>query len=305
MPDSAPIPTGRMIDGWRLERLIARGAMGALYGAVDPQHDRCCAIKVVVPPPDLSPADRDALLARVDAEAAALARLSHPGIVQIYAAGRLPEGAWLRMELLPGCTLQRYTLPGRLLPEPALLELGARIAQALAHAHGHGVVHRDLKPENVLVDWSSSRRVVLTDFGVARLDDASRTRTGLVVGSPAYMAPELLTGQPPDARSDLYALGVLMFQLLTGRLPYEAAGLGDLLRQIARGELPDLQALRPGLEPALAQAVEGLLARRPADRPADAGAVASAWQALAASQLVPDADGAKSRRSGAPGSSPA
>jgi serine/threonine protein kinase len=294
MSDTGPLPVGRTIDGWRLERLIARGAMGALYGAVDPQHDRCCAIKVVAPPPDLSPADREAMLTRVDAEAAALSRLSHPGVVQVYACGRLPEGAWLRMELLPGCTLHRYTQPGRLLPEPAVLQVGAQIAQALAHAHSHGVVHRDLKPDNVLVDWASGR-VVLTDFGVARLDDASRTRTGLVVGSPAYMAPELLMGQPPDARSDLYALGVLMFQLLSGRLPYEAAGLGELLRLVARAEPPDLRLLRPGLEPALAASVEGLLARRPADRPADADAVASAWLALAGHQELPDGDGAKSR----------
>jgi len=293
MADPGPLAIGTTIDGWCVARLIARGAMGALYGAVDARRDLVCAIKLVAPPPDLSTADRQALLDRVDGEAAALARLSHPGIVKVFGSGRLPQGAWLRMELVPGCTLQRYTAPGRLLPEPAVSQVGLRIAQALAHAHAHGVIHRDLKPDNVLVDWASGR-VVLTDFGVARLDDASRTRTGLVVGSPAYMAPELLTGQPPDARSDLYALGVLMFQLLTGRLPYDASGLGELLRQVARGELPDLRALRPGLDPALAAAVQALLARSPADRPADAAAAVVLWQDLAVQQ-VPQRDGAKSR----------
>ncbi|MDH4052724.1 MAG: serine/threonine protein kinase, partial [Rubrivivax sp.] len=182
------------------------------------------------------------------------------------------------MDLLHGCDLVRYTRPGRLLPEPVVLRLAERIARALAHAHARGVVHRDLKPANVMVDWAADR-VTLTDFGLARLADAERTRTGLVLGSPVYMAPELLAGEAASARSDQYALGVLLYQLLTGELPFDALQLGELLRQVAQQAPLPLQAHRPDLPSDLLaplQALIGeLLAKRAADRPTDGDALAA------------------------------
>jgi eukaryotic-like serine/threonine-protein kinase len=133
----------------------------------------------------------------------------------------------------------------------------------------------------VMVDWAGGR-VTLTDFGLARLDDAARTRSALVPGSPGYMAPEMLAGAPPDARSDLYALGVLLFELLAGRRPHEAASLGELLQRVATDAAPDLRALRPDLPAPLADALARTLARRPAQRPADARTLAAELQAAAA-----------------------
>ncbi|WP_237716018.1 serine/threonine-protein kinase, partial [Rubrivivax gelatinosus] len=136
---------------------------------------------------------------RFAAEAETTRRLQHPDIVRVLDAGHDDTGPWLVMELLPGCSLERYTHAVRLLPEPVVIGVMARVARALAYAHGRGVVHRDLKPSNVIVDWSS-RRVTLTDFGLARRADGDSTRTGLVLGSPAYLAPEQLAGAPATPR---------------------------------------------------------------------------------------------------------
>jgi eukaryotic-like serine/threonine-protein kinase len=160
-----------------------------------------------------------------------------------------------------------------------VLDLGARIASALHHAHGAGVVHRDVKPANVMVDWARGT-LKLADFGLARLADAERTRTGLVLGSPAYMAPEQLAGETATPASDLYALGVVLFQLLAGRLPHDDTSLGELLRQVAGVPAPDLRTVRPDLPAPLALLVGALLAKRPAERPADAEAAAARLQAI-------------------------
>jgi serine/threonine-protein kinase len=172
------------------------------------------------------------------------------------------------MERVRGVDLSRYTQPNRLLPETLVLRIGARLAAALAHAHARGVVHRDLKPANVLVNLAEGQ-VKLADFGVARLDDARMTRTGLTLGTPSYMAPELLTGAPASRASDAYALGVLLFEMLTGRRPHQASSLGELLHQIAREPATALAALRPDLPAPVLAAIEQLLAPDPARRPAD------------------------------------
>jgi len=295
--DPGPLRPGQVFAGCRVERLIARGGLGALYAATDLAAGELRALKVVAPAPGAADGELAEAARRFAQEAQAMARLQHPDIVRVHRAGQAQGLSYLVMDLLGGGDLSRYTRPARLLPEAVVLRLAERLARALAHAHAQGVVHRDLKPENVMVDWAADR-VTLTDFGLARLADAERTRTGLVLGSPAYMAPELLAGQEADARSDLYALGVLLYQLLTGELPFDAPALGELLRQVASVPAPDLRQRRPDLPPALAAVLAQLLAKRPAERPPGAAAVAEQLAACRAALAAPPAaaaDGAKSR----------
>jgi eukaryotic-like serine/threonine-protein kinase len=264
---------------YRVLRTLGQGSMGVVYLAAEEGSGAAVALKVI----DLAAAGGSVApseaRARFLAEAEPMRRLQHPDIVALHAAGEEAGHGWLAMELISGTSLERYTRPARLLPEAVVLGVGARIARALHHAHGAGVVHRDVKPSNVMVDWARGQ-LKLADFGLARLADAERTRTGLVLGSPAYMAPEQLAGGPATPAGDLYALGVVLFQLLAGRLPHDEASLGELLRQVASVPAPDLRRIRPTLPAAVAAAVAALLAKRPADRPADAAVAAAQLLAL-------------------------
>jgi serine/threonine-protein kinase len=282
---TGPVVPGQQLAGCRIDRLLAQGAQGALYAALDTASGEWRALKVLTPGVGAAEGERADALRRFEQEAQVAARLDHPDIVRIHRSGSEAGLAFLVMDLLPGCDLGRYTRPGRLLPEPVALRVAERVARALAHAHGRGVVHRDLKPANVMVDWSADR-VTLTDFGLARLADAERTRTGLVLGSPVYMAPELLAGEAADARSDLYALGVLLYQMLAGALPFDAPQLGDLLRQVAQQPPAPLRTHRPDLPAGtlapLQALLSDLLAKRPGQRPGDGGALADRLAALRA-----------------------
>lgn len=261
---------GDLIGGWRLLRPLGGGEGGQVHLALSPDGQRTAALKIIA----LPSADA-AARQRFERQTAALRQLEHPDIVALWAAGIDGEQAWIAMEPVPGTDLGRYTHPARLLPEPLVVAAGARIAAALAHAHRAGLVHRDLKPANVLVHLPSGTLKV-ADLGLARPLGTDSTRTGVIAGTPAYMAPEQLAGLAPDARTDLYALGVTLFELLSGRRPHEAESMGELLRRVA-GEPPhDLAALRPDLPAPLTALVMRLLAREPALRPRDGDAVAAA-----------------------------
>jgi serine/threonine protein kinase len=278
LPAGALVP-GTLLGGYRIERLIGRGAMGAVYLATDPRNDAPVALKTLALAQEFDDAEHDSARARFLQEAAAASRLQHPDIVTLYGAGEDRGIAYLAMEALAGADLSRYTRPSRLLPEPVVLRIVARVADALAYAHRQGVVHRDVKPANVMVDLPT-HQVKVTDFGIARCTDAARTRTGLIIGTPAFMAPEQLAGEAPDAASDLYALGVMLFQLLTGRLPYEGESMGRLLQAIGSGPPLELHALRPALPAALAPLMQRLLAKRARERWRDGREVAAALLAV-------------------------
>ena len=269
---------GSRLGGVRIERLLTRGAMGALYLAFDEADGAPVAVKAVVLGQPGDPALAGAQ-GRFQHETLNAVRLRHPGIVTTHGAILQDGMGYVAMDLLSGTDLSRYTRPARLLPEPLALEIAARVAEALAYAHRQGVVHRDVKPANVMFDPAIDS-LKLTDFGLARAVDAEATRSGVLLGSPAYMAPELLAGVRADAASDLYALGVLLFQLLTGRLPFEGDSMGALLRAMATQAPQTVRTLRPDLPAAQAAALDRLLApvlaRAPAERQRDGDAWANA-----------------------------
>ncbi len=269
---------GDRIAQWRLLRRIGQGAHGTVYLADDAASGQAVALKLVALPPGAEAAAAQAAFMQ---RARAVMQLVHPDVVALHAAGIEGPLGWLAMEPVPGGDLARYTQPSRLLPERLVVQLGQRLARALACAHRMGIVHRDLKPANVLVHWPGGI-VKLADFGLARFADAEQSATGFVLGSPAYMAPEQLAGAVPTPRSDLYALGTLLYQLLAGRLPHEGGSMGELLRQVASEPAPDLARLRPGLPPALPSLVARLLVKRADDRPGDGDAVAAELGAVAA-----------------------
>jgi eukaryotic-like serine/threonine-protein kinase len=259
---------------YTIVRSLGGGGLGEVFHATDTSTGQNVALKLV-PLPRRSDAEAfNEARGRFLVEAYATRRLNHPHIASVLNAGEQNGQAWIAMELAPGSDLSRYTREPRLLPEPMVLRLSARVASALACAHEAGIVHRDVKPSNVIVHWGSDS-VKLTDFGIARSADSQVTRTGFVPGTPAYQAPEQLAGALPSERGDLYALGVMMFELLAGRLPFEAPSMGQLLMQVARTPAPDLRSLQPAVSEATSRFVAALLAKDPMARPWPAARVAS------------------------------
>lgn len=275
-PDREAHGPGRVIAGrFRLQQLLGRGAAGEVHQAIDQRDGRTVALKLIRRRDEGAPPE-----GADDREQVAGWRLRHPGIAGLIDAGSDGGLRWLAMEFAPGVALTRYTDPARLLPEGVVLRIGARIAEALAHAHALGVVHRDLKPSNVRIDLPTMG-VTLLDFGVARIDDGMNTRTGLTLGTPAYMAPEVLAGQPASTAADVYALGVILYELMAGRRPHDGATLGELLRSVAERPMPDLGGRCPHLSGPVAEAVHLALRREPKERPSDLVAYASSLEALA------------------------
>ena len=268
---------------YRTVRMLGQGTLGRVFLALDDQG-QAVALKVIALGPGLDAEDASAANAargRFLVEAYATRALRHAHIAAVLAAGEAHGYGWMAMELVPGTDLTRYTRQPRLLPDAVVLRIGERVARALACAHAAGIVHRDLKPANVMIDWPTDT-LKLTDFGLARLQNAEATRTGLVLGSPSYMSPEQLSGALPSPASDLYALGVTLFELFTGQLPHQAPTLGELLRQVATLPAPALVAMRPHTPPAVAALVQRLLSTRASDRPALAADVADELAALGA-----------------------
>jgi eukaryotic-like serine/threonine-protein kinase len=275
------LPPGTVLGGVAISRPIGRGATAVVYSGLDIATQASRAIKVWCPQGGSEDA---AARQRFLQEAQHTMGLAHPGVVRVFGGGSQAGLAFIVIELFAGGSLARYTRSEHRLPEPLVLEIAAQLAQGLAHAHRQGIVHRDVKPSNALFD-PATRRAALGDFGLARASDAEASRSGLFLGSPVYMAPELLAGQAPDAHSDLYALGVLTYELLAGRPPFEAASMGALLRAVAQSPPPPLATLRPDWSAAAATQLdrlfEPLLAKQSAHRPGDGQAWAAEARATA------------------------
>ncbi len=268
LPDSAPDGPAITPKDWphlrnySLLREIGRGAMGRVYLAQDRRSGERIALKTLRLSREFEGFALDEARVRFGREAEAARSLHHPDVVRVFEAGEEDQVVYIAMECLRGQELSSHTHPGNLLPMAEVVDIGARVASALAHAHRQGVIHRDIKPSNVMYD--APRRVVkVMDFGIARVVDGSRTRTGLVLGSPLYMAPEQLMGRTVDGRSDLYGLGVTLFQLLCGQLPLQGKSMPELIQAVTQKPAPDLRSLRPGLPPVLCDIVSLLLEKRP------------------------------------------
>ena len=277
--DPRALDTVRRIGPYVVERDIGRGAMGMVLQCRDERNGEPVAVKTMALGREFHGEALEGARERFFREAEMAGRLQHPDIVTVREVGESGGVAYIAMELLSGRDLSELAQPSRLLPVPMVLGITARVAQALAYAHRQGVTHRDIKPANIMVELQSGM-VKVTDFGIARVIDSTQTRTGLVLGTPSFMSPEQMAGARVDGRSDLYALGVTLFQLLTGALPHKANSMAELLRSIGNDVAPDIRTLRPELPEALADVVALALEKRPEVRYADGDAMAADLHAV-------------------------
>jgi serine/threonine-protein kinase len=260
---------GRAVPGilgrYQVLEPIGRGAMGYVYLGRDPMINRIVALKVIDLAEEFDATEIELASASFLREAEVAGRLSHPNIVTIYDVGEQDSHAYIAMEYLKGRHLSEFAAPDTLLPVDLVLELLSLTADALDYAHAENVVHRDIKPANIMYD-SISGGLKITDFGIAKLIDVSRTRTGIVLGTPAFMSPEQLEGHNVNGHTDLFALGVSLYQLLTGHLPFRGASMTKLMFVIANEPHQAVTAVRPGLPPSLDAIVDRALAKDPAER---------------------------------------
>jgi eukaryotic-like serine/threonine-protein kinase len=254
-----------MLGRYQVEKELGKGAMGTVYLGKDPKIGRVVAIKTLALSQEFEGDDLVDARERFFREAETAGRLQHQHIVTIFDAGEEHDLAYIAMEFLKGKDLADQCKEDALLPVPTVLSIVERVAQALAYAHRQNVVHRDIKPANIMYEQDSDT-VKVTDFGIARITDSSKTRTGLVLGTPSFMSPEQIAGKKVDGRSDLYSLGVMLFQMLTGKLPFRGDSMAELMYKIANEEATDIRDTRPELGPRTAHAVATALSKRPDTR---------------------------------------
>ena len=254
-----------MLGRYQVDKELGKGAMGVVYLGKDPKIGRVVAIKTMALSQEFSGDELVDARERFFREAETAGRLQHQNIVTIFDAGEEHDLAYIAMEFLKGKDLLDFCKDGNLLPAPKVLSIVARVAEALAYAHRQNVVHRDIKPANIMYEIDSDT-VKVTDFGIARITDSSKTKTGLVLGTPSFMSPEQLAGKKVDGRSDLYSLGVMLFQMLTGVLPFRGESMAELMYKIANEEAPDIRLVRKEFPESLANLVALSVSKRPETR---------------------------------------
>ncbi len=255
MNDSDAKPTfGR----YEVTRSLGRGAMGTVYLGRDPKINREVAIKTMEYT-EVSAAELPDVKKRFFREAEAAGKLSHPNIVAIYDAGEEHDMAYIAMELLSGEDLAIYCQADNLLPIERVLTIITEVTEALEYAHNQGVVHRDIKPANIML--LKDGHIKVADFGIARVVDASHTKTGLIMGTPSYMSPEQLAGKNVDGRSDLFALGVLLYQMLSGTKPFKGDNITAIMYAITHNAHTPLSEVAPGISECVENMVDKLLSK--------------------------------------------
>ncbi|MBF0169731.1 MAG: serine/threonine protein kinase [Nitrospinae bacterium] len=282
----------KRLGRYEIVRELGRGGMGIVLEGRDPMIDRSVALKIIKLSGMGSAMEERELRERFFIEAKAAGRLIHPHIVTIYDVGEEGGKSFMAMEFVEGVDLAGILSDEGPLPLARAAKIVAQIADGLAYAHEHHIVHRDVKPGNILI--TRGDRVKITDFGLARLTTAagSVTQTGHAVGSPSYMSPEQVQGLPLDGRSDLFSLGVLFYELVTGRRPFEGEGLTNIIFKIIKDNPLPASALNPQLPPALDRVIGKMLAKSPEERYGNGHELAAA---LAPFTSTPETDADRER----------
>jgi branched-chain amino acid transport system substrate-binding protein len=271
--------SGQMLGRYRIEQQLGAGGMAVVYKALDMNLEREMAIKFIRAD-SFPPTRLDEILKRFEREAKSLARMSHAHIVKVYDYGEYQAAPYLVMEYLPNGTLKDRM--GAPMPYPEAVDLLLPVASALQYAHRHGVLHRDVKPANILLN--AEGEPVLGDFGIAKLleteDGVTLTATGVGIGTPEYIAPEQGMGLQIDARADIYALGVVFYELITGQKPFTADTPMQVVFKHVHEPLPDPRLLVPGLPQAVVAVLNKAMAKDPGNRYSDAGQLVAALEGL-------------------------
>jgi serine/threonine-protein kinase len=267
--------TPQRLGRYVIERKLGRGAMGAVYLARDPRINRPVALKVIPIEKEFEDEELEEARLRFFREAESAGRLTHPNIITVFDAGEDKHLAYIAMEFLPGVPLTVYTDPKKLLAPGKALELCARTADALDYAHNQGVIHRDIKPANLLYN-AKQDLLKISDFGVARMTDNNRTKTGIVLGTPMYMSPEQLNAEELTGHSDLFSLSVTLYELLTGEAPFRATNIAVLMTKITTEDPTPVSNRRAGIPPSVDSVLFKALAKRPENRFSNGGEMAIA-----------------------------
>jgi len=254
-----------MLGRYEVEKELGKGAMGIVYMGRDPKISRVVAIKTMALAQEFEEDELEEVKERFFREAETAGRLNHPNIVTIYDAGEEHDLAYIAMEFLKGHDLARYCKPDNLLDMNTVISIVARSAEGLDFAHQQNVVHRDIKPANIMYEPESDI-VKITDFGIARITDSSKTKTGMVLGTPSYMSPEQLAGKKVDGRSDLFSLGVMLFQMLSGSLPFKADSMASLMFKITNEEPADVRTIRADIPEGIATIIKRAMVKNADER---------------------------------------
>lgn len=272
---------------YEIEREIGRGAMGVVYLGKDPKIARTVAIKTLSYQAFEDNELRD-LKSRFFREAEAAGRLSHPAIVTVYDVGEEADLAFIAMDYAKGRPLSEFGKPGRLLPLAKVLDIVARVADALDYAHRQKIIHRDIKPGNILFNPDNGE-IKITDFGIAKISDDSRTRTGSVMGSPLYMSPEQLKGQKVTGATDTYSLGITLYKLVCGETPYQGDTLANLTYQILNKRPRSVREFNPELPNGVVRLINKAIQREPDKRFLSAATMAEALRRQASREAREEA----------------
>jgi serine/threonine protein kinase len=265
---AAPIPDLKTLGRYNIERVLGKGAMGVVYEGVDPRLGRRVAIKTILKAHLDEDTGKDFAM-RFVREAQAVARLNHPNIVQVYDFGEENEIAYLVMEFIKGKELKNFFDANERFDLKEVVRIMGELCEALEFAHVAGIIHRDIKPANVMID--AQGRTKLTDFGVARVADSDktsveRTQAGTMVGTPAYMSPEQITGGTVDKRSDVFSAGIILYQFLTGEKPFTGSGAWTIAKKIIQEEPPAPSTLNNAVTPLFDAVVNKALSKDPVTR---------------------------------------